>query len=639
MIIYDAPPPPASEVIIVTASPLGTSKDVQNQGVIVLNRAQSLLMSVSGGIGETLSGELGVKSSFYGPNASRPIIRGLGEDRIKLLSNGLQGVDASTISPDHAPAIDGLEAQTIEILKGPAALRYGSNAIGGVVNIIDGRFPNSLGSQGLLGDVFAAYSDGNSGTSISGNLSQTIGKNIFRIDGLSRNTGDYQIPKYAQSDALRAVTLDETKDKIPNSHGDIYVLGASYNRINSNNEFGFAIRNTLSEYGIPNEEAHIKLKQTRYDFMGKMRFEGLISKLDLRASYGDYTHAEIEDTGDIGTLFSSTGYEARLEATQRKSNNFEGLFGLQSAKKDFSALGEEAFILPVKTRNLGAFFFERYSRNNFGFEFGARVENVKYWGEAGNRDFQVISGSLSGFYTPNENLRIALTYANTTRPPTETELFADGPHAATQSFEIGDTNLQAEQANSIELATTWKNESTKLTLNIWGAQFDKFISFNPNGLIEDGLAVYQATQKDADLYGFEAQIKQNLGAIGGFNFIGNLSYEMVRGQYKDDENIPRIPPSTTKIGLIAEAEQTSIHIEAEILARQNKISNFETTTDGAEVFNLGFEYRPQNYENLEFHLDANNITNQEVREHTSVLKDQIPVMGRNIVFSIRYRFY
>jgi iron complex outermembrane recepter protein len=217
----EAPPTQQSEVVIVTASPLGDASDALSQGASIVSRGEALTSSISGGIGEALSGQPGVRATFYGANASRPIIRGLGEDRIRLMLNGLAGIDASTISPDHAPAIDGLDADRIEVLKGPAALRFGSNAIGGVVNVVDGRLPDSLPNKPIAGEIFLGTSSAENAKSAAFRMSGTQGQYVFRFDGLARSSDDYAIPGFRQTDALRAITGDTEAKTAFNTRGEI----------------------------------------------------------------------------------------------------------------------------------------------------------------------------------------------------------------------------------------------------------------------------------------------------------------------------------------------------------------------------------------------------------------------------------
>lgn len=644
--LFTLPPEPVdnnqngTEVVIVTASSAAQNKDAINQGLVVINRDHALLHSMTGGIGETLEGHAGIRSSFFGPNASRPIIRGLGEDRIRLLANSLVGIDASTVSPDHSPAVDGLSAQRIEVLKGAAALRYGSNAIGGVVNVIDGRLPTTIPDKPLNAELFGGYSSANEGKVAAGNVSYNVGKFVFRLDALTRDTENYDIPSFVQTARERANSGDTTRGKVPNSYGNLDEYGAGVGYIGDKSNIAFAYKTTDSNYGIPNEESHIELNQDRYDVQGGFKFDGFISSVNYAASYGDYEHSEIED-GETAMTFKSKGYDSRIEARHKNINNWEGVWGVEYTDKDFSAespIGEEAYILPVTIKNAGLFAIERYENELWGTEFGARYEKHKYDGDAGNREFSGASYSASAFVKPLKGLKFALTYAKTQRAPTEVELFAHGGHDATQTYDIGNPDLVKETANSLEAAMTYRYSSGNVEINFWNAKFDNFINFVPTDMVEDDLPVYVISQKDADLRGFEVQLNQHLGQIHGHFFKGDIGIDYVRGRY-DDGNIAKIPPMNINVGLEMTKSFVNTRLEYQYIDAQDKIAEFETPTKSANVVNLAVTISPPKFnDNLQLILKGDNLTDEDVREHTSPLKEYLPRMGRNISFAIHYRY-
>lgn len=628
-----------TEVVIVTASPLGDKSDALSQGVAVISRLDAANASITGGIGEAISGLPGVRATFYGPNASRPIIRGLGEDRIRLLLNGLTGIDASTISPDHAPAIDGLDAETIEVLKGPAALRFGSNAIGGVVNVVDGRLPLAVPEQPIEGEIFLGASTAESAKSGAFRVSGTTGKYVFRVDGLARSSDDYEIPGFVQTPALRARTGDESEGSAFNTRGETWAIGASGARITERTNLALSVRKTNSNYGIPGEEAFIDLQQTRVDVRAIMKDLGFIDSLTISATSGDYTHSEIEFSGETGTVFTNNGYEGRIEARLKPMGFFEGLYGLQFGSNDFSALGDEAFILPVTIEQLGLFGFQRYKTDAWGGEIGARFEQRTYSGLAGQRDFDLTSGSASLFAKPMEDVRVSLSVSRTQRAPTEVELFANGPHAATQAFEIGNPNLMTETATSIEAGLSWKLAGWTAKLDIWRAQFDGFVAFVPTGEIEDDLAVFNVTQADAVLNGYEIEVSGPIWAGGDWKVTGDAALDYVKGRYDDGTNIARMPPRLATIGIAAASNHWSARGEVQILSDQTKVAAFETQTLGATTYNVRFGWRPlADNDGLELTLEGRNLSDEEVREHTSFLKEQLPKPGRSVRLSVRAAF-
>jgi iron complex outermembrane receptor protein len=642
----EAAPPAAAaaqprpvETIVVTASSLGDPSDAISQGVAVINRGEALQASISGGIGETLAGIPGVRSTFYGVNASRPIVRGLGEDRIRLVLNGLQGIDASTISPDHAPAIDGLDAEGIEILKGPAALRYGGNAVGGVVNIVDGRLPTKLPEKPFAGEIFLAGSKAEDAGTAAFKLVGTRGNGVLRVDGFRREGQDYKIPGFSQTAALRAVTGDDTEGTAFNTRGEIWALGGSVARITDKTSLALSTRRTKSNYGIPGEEAFIELSQTRYDFQASIKDLGFLDTLTFSITTGDYTHSEIEFDGAIGTAFTNEGYEGRLEARHRPVGDFDGVFGLQFASNDFAAEGDEAFILPVTIETLGAFWVERFNQDNWGAEVVARYEQRDYSGLAGGRTFDLGSFSASAFFKPTDGLRLSLNAGYTERAPTEVELFADGPHAATQAYEIGDADLKTEIATSLEGVARWQIGGATVDLNVWRTSFDGFIAFNPTNLIEDDLPVFLVSQKDATLTGAELHVTSAFGEFGGWSVVGDGGIDTVRGSYDGGGAIARMPPAMVTLGLEAKSPQMRVRAEVQSIAEQTRTAAFETKTEGSTALNALWSWRPvQSNDRIELTFEGRNLTNEDIREHTSFLKDYLPKPGRSIRVSLKGSF-
>ncbi len=635
-------PPPSVEVVVVTASIKPTEKDKLNQSIQLLDREEALIKSLSGGIGEALSGEEGVRSTFYGPSASRPIIRGLGEDRIRLLTNFIQGVDASNISPDHAVAMDGMEAQSIEILKGASALRFGTNAVGGIVNVTDGRLISKLPKNGLSGDFFIGGSGVNNGHAFSAKLKYRIGDFQLGIDTISKKASDFRIAGYAQTEALRSETLDDTFGKVPNSYGNVKINGASINYVKPEYYFGIAKRKENTEYGIPGESAHIELSQSRNDFAGGIKTSGIFEKITFNGSIGDYSHGEIEDTGDVGTLFNSDGYEFRIEARHKSFKGLDGIIGIQTGSRDFEAIGDEAFLLPVTIQNRGIFFSESFERDYWGIEFGARNEKTEYNGLAGNKDFSSTSASFGGFFAPIKGMRIGLILSRTERIPTEVELFANGPHAATQSFEKGNENLKTEIADAMEFSLKAKQTNWNFEFNLWSAKFDNFIIFENTGEFtdnpSDALPIYQAIQANAKMDGFEGNLRKSIGTIADLAANLEFGFDYVRGKFENGSNIPRIPPHAVHLGLNLQGSQTEMGLEYVLYGKQDKLGAFETITEGKGIINANFEYNLPEVPGATLSLSIDNLTNEEVREHTSVLKDSLPRPGRNIKLGIFYKF-
>jgi iron complex outermembrane recepter protein len=399
------------------------------------------------------------------------------------------------------------------------------------------------------------------------------------------------------------------------------------------------VRKTKSNYGIPGEEAFIDLEQTRIDGRAVIKDLGFVETLTLSATGGDYAHSEIEFDGAVGTVFESSGYEGRIEARHKPISNFDGLWGIQFGSNDFSAIGEEAFILPVTITQAGIFGFERYSAERWGGEIGARFERRKYSGEAGQRDFDLTSFSLGGHVKPIEALRLSLTASRTQRAPTEVELFADGPHAATGAFELGDPSLKVETATTFEAGLRWQLGSWRAHADIWQADFEGFVSFSPTGEIEDDLPLFVVTQRDATLKGFELAADGTLWTGSDWEVLGDVALDYVEGRYKEGDNIARIPPPMLTVGLEAKRSQFGLRGEMQHRGKQDESATFETPTDAATIYNLSVTWQPIASETgFEVRLDGRNLGDAEVREHTSFLKDALPKPGRSIRLSLRAAF-
>lgn len=667
-----APPREDEEVVIVTATALGDRQGRVAQGVSVMPAGEAVLNSVAGTLGETLGGLPGVRATFYGPNASRPVIRGLGEDRIRVLSNGLAGIDASTASPDHAPTADGLEATRIEVLRGPAALRYGGNAIGGVVNVVTGSIPLDPVEGTVDGVAFAGLSTAEKARSWGGALTLPAGSGVqLRAEGWSRTSGDYAIPGFVESERLRRAEGEDDaqaeRGTVPNSAGTAHAVGLGVGWRGAGIEGGLAIRRQRADYGIPGthhkhhgDDAHgagsghddeggeeggpvIDLRQTRIDGrLALLQVPGFES-VAAAATWGDYEHAEIEPEGGVGTVFANRGWEARLEAKQAPrpygSLTWTGLIGLQLGDSDFSAVGEEAFVPPVAIGQAGLFAIQRIETGPFTVDAGLRVEHRSYATARLERSFDLSSAALSGSFAPRDDLTVTLSVSRTQRAPTEIELFADGPHVATSTYEIGNPDLAIETGLAVEGAVRWRAGPLALEASLWRIDFSGFATFLPTGTEIDDLPVVVIFQEDALLSGGEIGARLGLGTAGGFDLSSTLDVDVVRGRYERAGPIPRIPPVTATVGIEADSDRVRARLRVTHHAAQDRVSAKELPTDSATLASVRLGWTPAELDGrLEVVLEGTNLTDEDVREHTSFLKDLLPRPGRSIRLSLRSTF-
>jgi iron complex outermembrane receptor protein len=513
-----------NDEIIVTASPLVSSIDEAITGVSVMT-GEELSERLAGTIGETLKSEPGVSSTFFGAGASRPIIRGQGGDRVRVLVNGIGSIDASSASPDHAVAAEPAQAERIEVIRGASILRYGSSGSGGVVNVIDGRVPTELPEDGIDGAVRIGASSVDNGREAAGSVDFGVGNMVFHFDGTIRETDDFRIPGFAESARFRALEEAEEEEgheeeehghdeeeeeafgRLENSSTKTTSLtgGASY--IGDRGFIGFAVQKFDSEYGLPGghghgheeeeehhdededehedeeheeehehgeeeegeEEVFIVLDQIRVDVNGALEMDGLIEKVQFFGGYADYEHIEFEGPGEVGTVYTNEGYEARLEAIQRENNGWSAAYGVQIRNRDFSAIGEEAFVPPTETQQLGIYTFQKFDAGDFHFEGAARFETTKQENSVTGEDpsFDLFSVSGGGDYHFTDATRFGATVFRTERAPTTEELFSNGPHLATEQFEIGDPNLGKETSTGVEASLRHRMDGGFFTLNAY----------------------------------------------------------------------------------------------------------------------------------------------------------------------------
>jgi iron complex outermembrane receptor protein len=614
-------------------------------------RRDDIVEQLNGGLGDTLDATPGISTTFFGAGASRPIIRGLGEDRVRVLQNGIGAIDASTASPDHAVTSDALDAERIEVLRGAAALAYGGNAIGGVVNVIDQSIPTRA-IEGVEFGGLAAYSTVDEGTQGDADLGFGGGPFALRLNASARNTNAYDTP------------IGEAE----NQWTDMRAYSAGGAVVQDWGFAGLAVKRTEDEYGLlpeaPGEPGgHIELAQTRIEARGDVRISvGPFSRLDFGAQHSDYEHTEFEGSGEPGTQFTSEGWEARAEAHHR-GERWRGAIGMQVSDVDFAAEGEEAFITPTNTQDTGVFAVERYDTGRWGLEGGLRFERRDIDNEtAGERQFDNTSVSFGAFVRPAQNWFLGATVAHTERAPTAIELFAEGPHLATANFEIGNPDLTQEGALSFEASARYERGPVRFEVNVFHIDFSDYIALVERGdvwwLDEDTdtsgfaadeasapagadavLPVFNFVQQDATFTGGEISAAAQLFEAAGFAVSGDVALDLVEAEFDGGGHPPRIPPRALTIGMTAENDIWRGRVEAVDTAEQDNLAPFETPTDGYTFLNASLAFRPGGDEGpWTIRLDGRNLTDELGRVHSSFLKDEVPLPGRNVRLTVMAEF-
>ena len=656
--------------LVVTAAPYAISLDTLTTSVDILT-ARELSLAPPAGIGDLLAGMPGLRSTAYGPGASRPVIRGLAGPRVLLLQNGVGMVDASSLSPDHAVPSEPGQASRIEVLRGPSTLAYGGSGIGGVVNVMDDRVPSQRAEGGIEGRSAFSWSSVDNGRAASGAARMNAGGFVLAVDGASRRSGDYSTPVHPVSDRLAAAAdltpTSDTRQRNVSVEADSWGLGIS--RVGESGGFvGLSVKRTDTGYGVPyaqvQEEDHpeilrLHMKQTRWDLRGEAPFEeGWLEKIRLSVGHADYEHAEIEvDAGAVGTRFLSKGTEGRLEFVMRGSEGRQGAFGLQGLTRNFEALGDEAFIPGVEINEIGAFTLQRLEFGTAGLDAGLRIDTRQLRADLEGRDttppgveagldwantsdtrsFTNVSASAGLFWKPSDPLFLALTLSLSGRAPTEFELFADGPHGGTSTWELGDPNLDSEKALSLEGTLRWTTDDTRVEAHAWAARYDGFIEELPTGETWEGLPVFHFRQSEADFVGIELEVEQTVFTNETGRLSARLSGDVVRG----DTGFGA-PPRIPAYGVTGELAWTSDAIDAAIEVRhvgdQTRTAPFELATDGYTALNASLAWRPVPDAPVTLSLRGRNLTDAEIREHASFLKDIAPAPGRSLSAALSWTF-
>ncbi len=642
------------EQVVVTSTALHENPLDVAQPTSVL-AGDDLRRQIAASIGETLSGELGVSSTYFGPSASQPVIRGLGGYRVQVLQDGAAALDVSSLSQDHAVAIESVVSQQIEIIKGPASLLYGSGAAGGLVNVVTTRIPDEItgtpfsGAAELRAD--SATEERTGAVSFDGNA----GALALHADYFDRETDNVEIPGYAQSDALRreiieaGETPDDVRGRLPNSASDSRggAIGASL--VGDAGFGGLSWSRYESVYGIPaEEEAFIDMQQDRFDARGEWLANGdWLDTLHLSAAYSDYTHTEFEAPGEPGTVFNQNSYEVRTTADHHWGDGWRGTVGAQFVDVDFEAIGEEAFVPASVTRAASLFVFEERHFDRWTLELGARAENQTIDPEAaaGLPDYDETAINLSSglVYKLAEDRSLALNLTRTERHPQPAELYADGPHIAAGRVEIGNPFLEKETAITADLSLRKAGDGIRWTVNAFYNDYDDYIYLRPTGEFaageEDVLPIYEYLQSGAKLYGYEAEVNFPLLSQGERSLELRLASDYVRGKLNDGSNLPQIPPLRFGASVHYDVGPWHAGVEAFYNTKQDDVIENELPTDSFTQLDLDISYRmPLRDKHLLLFARGTNLLDEDMRLATSPLKDIAPLPGRSLNLGVRAEF-
>jgi iron complex outermembrane recepter protein len=665
------------EHVIVTA-PFQKSQSETALPITVLT-GEALQRDLANTLGETLNNSPGLSNASFGPAVGQPVIRGQQGPRVKVLQNSTGAADASNVSADHAVSVEPILADSIEVIRGPATLLYGNGAIGGVVNVIDNRIPDTVPEQttSILEMRYGTAAE--QGTAVA-RVDGGSGSFAFHLSGVYRDWNEVEIPgkaidESAVTDPDHPEPIENTDGFIANSDGKTKsgTLGGSW--VFDSGHFGIAYNRLDNEYGIPpgghgheeeHEEEHseehpeehseeegegirIDVNSDRYDLGGEWRGDSnWLQLMRFKLAYTDYEHKEIEGNGEVGTVFSNENWETRFEAGHSLAESWSGVVGLQLVDSDFSAVGEEAFIPQSDTRNTGVFLIESLDLEAWVFEFGLRFENtdIRPSDNLPDQEFDTFSGSASALWEMTENWDVGVALSRAQRAPAPEELYSNANleliddciiHAATQSCEIGNANLKEESSNNIDLSLHWHYPSVEGFITLYYNDFQDFIYLQNTGEEIDEQAVMLYDQIDAQFVGIEAEVNWILLESSSGNVSLSLFGDWIEGELQSNEDVPRLPPMRFGGTLDYARGPFGAYVRGVTAAEQDKPGVNETETDGYTRWDAGVDYHFElsGDRELSVFLKGVNLSDEEIRLSTSFLRNIAPEAGRSVELGFR----
>ena len=661
--------------IPVTANPLQVySNDIVKPVGIV--GSKELIKNNSASLGKNLENIPGVSNSAWGENVGRPVIRGMDGNRIKILNNGLEVNDVSAMSGDHPVGIDALSAEQIEIIKGPASIIYGGGSVGGTINIIDHTIHDEF-NKGLTG-VYD-FSHGGALRESTNSFKADYGfKNfMLHLDGFKRDSKNLKIPGNSVSSKLSAARAAEGepiarnangKNTLNSSYNDSYGSGVGASYIFSDGYTGFSYKGYDMEYGNPIENgAHIDAESDRYNYiLQKDNLSSNISSFKFDTSYTEYEQDEVEPSGEIATQFLRNTYEGKFELTHSFINETRGVIGLDFGTSRFSKEKGGPMIANNNSEKISLYLLENFTYNNQNITFGFRQGFVKHHGndfvsddgctvdylEAGceaaggeenttsfddtEKTFQTSNISIETKMELSPSLSLGVSLSHIQRAPTYEELFAYGHHHATETIEQGDRGLSEERSNSLDMTLNWKGENKNIIVSPYYTRFNSYIAMINTGQTQkhmhegeeesEEISVFEYQNIPAEFYGLEVQGDFDLSK----NYKLSLWGDYVRAKNRDGGNLPRIPPATLGATIFGDWGNFKSDLSMRQVFSQNKIGKHEIKTDDYSDVTFNLSYQIPSHKSVSIYIKAENLLDEDIRDHGSFIKDQILGGGRNI---------
>lgn len=673
----------------VTGNPLGVGSDQMVVPISILN-GRELSLKRESTLAETLNSVPGVSNSSFGPSVGRPMIRGMDSDRIRILQNGVNSIDASNLSFDHAVAIDPLIIEQIDVIRGPATLLYGGGAVGGVINAIDHRIPKEK-LQGITGRGEIRYGGANLEQSQAAVIDVGTGNFVMHFDAYNRDSKNLRIPGNAISSRLDSTEVwDPNQDTDSNTsvyEGSYQPYSTNHGRkklLNSQSETkggaigasmifdkgfaGFSYAKHQSLYGSVKEPGvHLDMDRDRYDFSSELKdLNTFFDRAKFKVAYTDYQHHEKEGS-EIHTTFKNAVTDGTFELGHKPIAGLQGIMGMQFDHGKFNAIGHEAFVPNSRTNSQSVYVYEELPLDQHKITFGLRHGNHDVeskgggeidetgepkFGDPSRKKFNTNNAAIGGLYKLNDQWSLTGNLSHNERAPTYFELFANGVHTATGVYEEGQSSLKKEKSNGLDGQIRWKSGQDSLT---FGAYFNKFSNFigllstdeDGRGHSEDDLS--EITYKKSTFSGIKAEFKGV--ELEGKTMLTDYLQFNLRGDYvdaKDKTNggyVPRISPLKLGAGLKYEFDRFGARLDVLHAFKQDRVAsnyNYEGTkellTDSYTNLSMMATYKLPTQFNLEVFTRANNLLDEEIREHASFLKDIAPMGGRSLMIGLRGEF-
>lgn len=632
--------------ITVTGNPLGATDLIAPAAsysgpALVLRRGTTL--------GDTLDGTPGVSATGFGPNANRPVIRGLDGDRIRILGNGGASIDASGLSYDHAVPVDPISIERIEVLRGPGALLYGGSAVGGVVNVIDNRIPREP-LDGVTGRADLGLSGGNKGRGSGFMLEGGNSRVGLHADVFDRSTGDVRVPA-----TLACTKGGETvlARRICNSASDVRGGAVGGSVFFDSGYLGASVSTYRNDYGaVAEDEVTIGMQSTRHALEGEWRNPvQWLQNIKAQASHTDYRHTEF-DAGAPGTVFSNRGNDFRLEARHARLGPLEGVIGLQAEATRFAAVGDEAFAPFSRTRQSAVFVHEELTTGWGRLSLGARSESVKVesFGNPdlarfvpASRNFNPTSYALGALWNVAPGWQLTSNLARTQRAPRDYELFADGPHVATAAYEVGNAALGVERSTNADIGLQWKGGANSFKVNAFTSRFANYIALEATGNTTEDLPEFAYRQVPARFAGLEASGTLRL-MHGPQTLDLQLRGDTVRATNQDTgQALARIAPLRGGATLVWARGAWGAQVGFDHSARQDRVPVGERVTPAYTLWKAALTWRMKaGATHLLWYARLDNAGNKLAYSATSILTQtapgKSPLAGRSVKLGVQATF-